>query len=324
MRKILFVIKIALVTVLAAGLLLGTGCQQKPDPNAFLVYYINDDRTGLVPTEYELQATDIDAQIDEILSVLATDTGYVDFVQTIPSNVELIRYQLSNGFLKLYFSASYSEMDEVNEVLCRAGVVQTLIQLKEITNVALTVANGETVGVMNADSFIDNPGEDMQYIQERELTLYFASADGKGLVKEVQRVHYNSNMPVEKKVIEQLLKSPSTEGAQLAIPAETKLINISVLDSICVVNFDDGFFTHNYDIAEEVVIYSIVNSLTELDTIKTVQISVNGETNRVYREKLSLADQYTRDLSLVTEENAQVEVVDEATPQGGVLTNRME
>ena len=331
MRKLLFVIKIALVTVLAAGLLLGTGCQQKPDPNAFLVYYINDDRTGLVPTEYELQATDIDAQIDEILSVLATDTGRVDILQTIPSNVELIRYQLANGFLKLYFSASYSEMDEVNEVLCRAGVVQTLMQLKDITNVAfyvggeaLTVANGETVGVMNADSFIDNPGEDMQYIQERELTLYFASADGKSLVKEVQRVHYNSNMPVEKKVIEQLLKSPSTEGAQMAIPSETKLINISVLDGICVVNFDDGFFTHNYDIAEEVVIYSIVNSLTELDTIKTVQISVNGETNRVYLEKFSLADQYTRDLSLVAEANAQVEVVDEAAPQGGVLNNRIE
>ncbi len=328
MRRFLLIIKLALIAALTAGILLGTGCQKQFDPQAFHVFYINSDQTSLIPMEYELRTDTIEEQIDEALAALGTDTGRVDYVKTIPTDVLVTKHELVNGFLKVYFNYSYYDMDEVTEVLCRAGVVRTLMQFKEITNVAFFVSGqplvdgkGQAIGVMNNDSFIDNPGESMQNIQETELTLYFASADGKSLVKEVQKVRYNRNVPIEKRIIERLLETPKSDNAQSAIPVGTKLITVSVLDGICMVNLDNGFLTQNYDIAEEVVIYSIVNSLTELDTIQTVQISVNGETNMIYRESFSLAEQYTRNLNLVTEEDEKVKVVDEEAPGGGVLNN---
>lgn len=331
MKKFIFVIKMALVTVVAAGLLLSSGCQHEFDPNMFHMYYVNGDKTSLVPVEYTLHAESPEEGIDEVLRELGTETGRVEYIQTIPSTVDVLKYELANGFLKIYFGGSYKELDPVTEVLCRAGIVKTMLQIPEVSTIAfyvngeaLTDANGQIVGIMNSDSFIDNPGESIQTIQETELTLYFASTDGQGLVKEVREIHYNSNVPLEKSIVEHLLKGPYGENSQRAIPAETKLITVSVLDGICVVNFDNGFLAHNFDVAEEVVIYSIVNSLTELDTIKTVQISVNGETNRIYREKYSLADQYERDLSLV-KDNSAVQVVEEQTaPTGGVLNNRTE
>lgn len=331
MKRFLFIIRLALIAVLAAGLMLGTGCEKKYDPNAFHVFYIDEEKTSLVSMEYDLKATDVDGQIQELIDELSADTGRVDYIQSIPANVEVLKYKLQDGFLMLYFNSAYEKMNEVDEVLCRAAVVRTMVQLDDINNVAFFVENepvadasGEIVGAMNDSSFIDNPREDIQTIQETELTLYFASADGKSLVKEVQIARYNSNVSTEKLIIEHLLESPTSENAQSAIPTDTQLINVSVLDGICVVNFDEGFKNYNYDISEEVVIYSIVNSLTELDTIKAVQISVNGETNMVYREKMSLEEQYTRDLTLVTEVSDEVEVVDDVAPEGGALNNRTE
>ena len=64
-------------------------------------------------------------------------------------------------------------------------------------------------------------------------------------------------------------------------------------------NLNESFVNQNYDIDESVVIYSIVNSLTELDEVDYVQISVNGDTSGVYREELSLDTLYEKNLQLV-------------------------
>ncbi|MGN0266507.1 MAG: GerMN domain-containing protein [Lachnospiraceae bacterium] len=331
MKRFLFIINMVLVASLLAGLMLCSGCQYKYNPDAFHIFFLDEKKTHLVNMEYDVTADTVEEQVEELLEELSSDTGRVDYVQPIPENLEITKYEVENGFLMLYFNSSYEDMNEVEEVLCRAAIVKTLVQLNEINNIIffvdnnpLTDFNGNVVGAMNDNSFIDNPGEDIQSIQETELTLYFASEDGKSLVKEVQKVHYNSNVSTEKLIIERLLKTPTSGNSQNAIPTGTQLINISVLDGICVVNFDDGFLNYNFDISEDVVIYSIVDSLTELDTIKAVQISVNGKTNLVYRENMSLAEQYTRDLTLVTEEKEEVEVVDDVAPKGGALNNRIE
>ena len=65
------------------------------------------------------------------------------------------------------------------------------------------------------------------------------------------------------------------------------------------------------------IIYSIVDSLTELDTINTVQIAVNGKTDITYRDKMSLGEYYKKNLDLVTEDGDDVEVV-QKRGEGGI------
>ena len=96
--------------------------------------------------------------------------------------------------------------------------------------------------------------------------------------------------------MEQLLKGPQGEEGRSAIPDGTKLLGVSVLDGVCFVNFSEGFLNQNYEIAEPVVIYSIVNSLAELSNVNKVQISINGDSNQVYREKMELSVMYERNL----------------------------
>ena len=149
---------------------------------------------------------------------------------------------------------------------------------------------------MTAESFVENPGEQINAILSSEITLYFANKDGTKLVPEVQEVHYSSNISMEKLIMEHLLKGPENKELRSAVPQGTKLVSVSVLDGICFVNLDEGFLNQNYEISEPIVIYSIVDSLVELPNINKVQIAVNGDSDKVYRDKYDLSVMYDRNL----------------------------
>ena len=78
-----------------------------------------------------------------------------------------------------------------------------------------------------------------------------------------------------------------------------KLISISTKDGICYVNLDNTFLTGTVNTIEAIPIYAIVDSLAELPNVNKVQILINGETNKKYREAISLDTFFERNLDLI-------------------------
>ena len=64
-------------------------------------------------------------------------------------------------------------------------------------------------------------------------------------------------------------------------------------------NLDENFLVQPYNVSGEVTIYSIVNSLAELPNVNKVQFSINGSTDVMYREKISLTTVFERNLEVV-------------------------
>lgn len=285
------------------------GCERgREDDSEYRIFYVNKENTKTVAKGYEPKAKDDRALIQEFLDRLFQEEKNKDYRQAVPKDVKLASWKLENAQLYLHFSSSYMEMDNVTEVLCRAAIVRTLTQVKGVECISFYVedsplmdANGNLIGLMTGETFIENPGEQINTIQTASITLYFSNKDGTGLIPEVQEVHYSSNISMEKLVMEQLLKGPEGAGARSALPEGTKLVSVSVLDGAGFVNLNEGFLSQNYEIAESVVIYSIVNSLAELPNINKVQISVNGDSNMTYREKMDLNVMYERNLDYLDE-----------------------
>ena len=95
------------------------------------------------------------------------------------------------------------------------------------------------------------------------------------------------------------------------------MVSVSVVDGVCYVSLDEAFKNQDYKVNEAIVIYSIVNSLSELPTISKVQISVNGDTSGVYRDNYKLSDMYDRNMDYVTgTESATTETVTEEVTEG--------
>lgn len=302
-----------LLCILLAFALLAAGCggNARKDPSHLKkVYYINNGETGVEMHEYEAAASDAQGQLDELVEQLGTMPDKLEYKAPLQMGFSLLSYEIEGERLYLDVSEGYRSLSATTEVLVRAALVRTLSQVEGVKYVAITVEGGQlhdslgnVIGLMTADQFIDNAGDEINAYERVRLKLYFASADGTSLIATNRTMAYNTNISLEKLVVEQLLSGPGADVADVVYPTinpNTKIVSISVKDGICYVNFDENFLTQIYNVSSDVAIYSIVNSLAELTNVNKVQISVNGETDIMYRESISLTTVFDRNLDLVT------------------------
>ena len=307
--------KIMAVTLLLALLLLMVaGCGREKKEGEYFVYYLNADVTKLVPEKVELTQKEEKSRIEELIEALQTQPEDASLRRTIPSNVKVLGFSVMSYQIIVDFSREYYEMEATEEILTRAAIAKTLLQVTDYPYVMFTVeseplvnSNGTNVGAMSLDSFVENPGEQINSSQKTTLTLYFSNKEGNRLIPETREVHYSSNISLEKLVMEQLMEGPKKSGLQATIPTGTKLITITVVDSVCYVNLDEMFLNQNKEINEQVVLFSIVDSLTELPSIEKVQISINGDTSGKCRYTYDFATMYQADLSIVENGEERIE-----------------
>ena len=299
--------------LLFCGLWSGCGVASTQGQKHCQIYYLDRDNNHIMALEYELKASQEDRTevVQELLGQLQTPADKVDYSPAI-QDFSVLDFTLLEEQITLNLSQEYKALDPIEEVLTRAALVKTLTQLESISYVTIQV-NGEnlldnsggTVGVMTADTFIDNTGEEMKNYEETQLTLYFANISGDGLIKVNRSLVYNTNISKEKLVVEQLIKGPLDQNGAKAdeilptLNPQTRVLSVNVKDGICYVNLDNSFLTTTYNANADTVIYSLVNSLTELPGVIKVQIAVEGETKITYREKYDLSSLFEANPDLV-------------------------
>jgi len=275
---------------------------------AYDIYYVNNEETCIFSNVYQTETQDAGLLLSELLDRLSIRPEKMEYKAPLAEDFELLDYVWEEEKLTLNFDERYKGMDTVKEVLVRAAVVRTLTQVPGVKYITFTVQNepltdssNVAIGTMSADTFIDNAGDEINTYEKANLRLYFANESGDGLVEENQRnVVYNSNISLEKLVVEKLIAGPTAKGSYPTINPSTKILSVTVIDRICYVNLDGAFLSQPYSVNSDVTIYSITNSLVELPNINKVQISVNGETSIQYKESISLSNIFERNLDLVT------------------------
>lgn len=301
MRKF---ISLCLTFIIALGLI---SCGSSGVDSAYKIYYLKSDKAGIISVDYEFKSSKTAEMVEEALSMLAAQPDNIDYINTIPSGVQVKSWDTNDGSMNLYLVGDYEALDIYTEILVRAAIVKTLVQIKGVDSVSiyindspLTDSKGEAIGAMTADTFIEDFGQETDSLLSTELTLYFASADGMSTVAEKRQVYYSRNVGIEKLVIDQLLKGPDSDSLLSAISTGTKLNSVTVSENgVCIVNFDAAFETTVTNVTENVTIYSIVNSLTELDNVKQVQILVNGDTPHISNVDVDLSSPISRNEDII-------------------------
>lgn len=307
MKRVIQVLSVCLLMMCLAA------CGSRDDVEEgriFQVNYISKEETRVIPTEYILQAdlSDEEAQVAELLTALGTMPDKLSYKTPLGQEIEVTDFQLNDGNLILNMNEKYLELPVPLEVLTRAALVRTLIQIDGVNYIGMTVNGnplmdslGSPLGMMNSETFIDNEGSQINSMEQIRIRLYFTDETGTQLIAVNRTLVYNTNISVEKLVIDQLMSGPTemTKGVYPTLNADTKILGVTINDGTCYVNLDNSFLTQISNATADVVIYSIVNSLAELPNVNKVQISVNGETDIMYRETISLNTVFERDLDLV-------------------------
>lgn len=271
------------------------------------LYVLNSTETKLELHEYIIQSKEVNGQVQEVIEQLSIMPSKLEYKPPITFGFSVVKFEVEEGKLWLDVDEAYKSMKATTEVLVRAALVRSFTQISEISYVSITV-NGEqlhdslgnTVGIMTADLFVENAGNEINTFEKVRVKLYFANKEGTGLIATNRTLAYNTNISMERLVVEQIISGPDIKEVYPTLNSGCKLISTTVKDGVCYVNFDATFLTQSNNVSAEVTIYSLVNSLSELSGVNKVQISINGETNLTYRENYPLATIFERNLDLVT------------------------
>lgn len=233
---------------------------------------------------------------------------------SVPEQVTFRSVALINNIVVIDVSEEYHQLKSTEEVIARSAIVWTLTSLDFVDGVEINVEGqplrtntGNKIGVMNRDNVVIDGAIAAQATEYAILTLYFANEEGTDLQSEERVIEVNTNQAREKTILEQLIAGPKEKGNRRTIPVETKIRDVTTTsDGICYVDLSQDFVSkHNGGRTEELLtVYSIVNSLCELDYVDKVQFLVGGQKLDEFKGDIEFKTPFTAisNLKALTEE----------------------
>lgn len=307
--KTIYIFMILLIPIIL------TGCTSKSKTkgdvskdNIKKIYYVDTNETKIVSQDYTPAGKTKEDLVKEYLEALNEEPKDITMKKALPENVQVEEFFFNeDGRLTLNFDSDYKSLTGISEVFCRATIVKTLSQIKEVEYIEFYVngqplmgANEKPIGLMEGSDFIDNTRAEDVFV-----TIYYANKKGKALVESNLKISYDGNRSIEQLIIQQLISGPEViEGPiekemKKSIPDGTELIKVTTKDGICYVDFNDKFMNNIPKVNDEVVIYSVVNSLVELSGINKVQFTINGEIKKNYGDGIPFDGFFERNLEIV-------------------------
>lgn len=133
------------------------------------------------------------------------------------------------------------------------------------------------------------PQEEISDEQSREtiVSLYFADKETGLLKPEARLVNVKDLIKSPYNIlVELLISGPKNNKLKVVIPENTKLLNASLDKECLTLDFSSEILNYNKDdsMLKNNLIYSIVNTVTELNEVNKVKFLVNGQASSDFEE----------------------------------------
>ena len=151
---------------------------------------------------------------------------------------------------------------------------------------------GEITEYTPAQEFSD------EEIRKTIVSLYFKNIETNSLIAEAKAIDVKKlYQDPYTHLINMLISGPESEKLESAIPEGTKVNSCTLKGNTVYVDLSKEFIDNAPSgITEEsIIIYSIVNTLTELNEVTGVKILINGEENKGFNDnKMSFKDVFVK------------------------------
>ncbi len=284
------------VVLIVAGLMFGSQFltdKQQNEPiynahSATVELYYSNSNGKLEPSDSFLEYTDLTDAIVQIVDGVRLMPELSGTKEILPDEVKLLSVAVDQTTAIIDFSNEYYSFEIADEIIARAVLVWSITSLEEIDTVMITVDENPLSweNVVSDATFtrenllIDGEVSTSVTAEKNVEILYFSNAEGIGLAIERRLVELEANKSKERTILEHLILGPEEDGLFATIPDSTRINDVTTTsDGICYVNLSQDFVTkHSGGSTDELLtIYSIVNSLCELEHVDRVQFLIEGE-----------------------------------------------
>lgn len=301
-----FIIAAVLVIVAVVTAVIRIDYDKNTKKQSVDLYFMTEDGTGIIAEPSTIRYTNENELISAVIEELrqgpsASNRGKIMSESTRLNSITV----QGNKAVTVDLSEEFLTDDSSKNVLGVYAITKTLCSTDKVLSVKVTVngnaitdRDGKELGFVAAS---DINLETEEYSSElREVVLYFANSAKTGLVREERTIKITDQQPIEQYIINELIKG--SESQQSLLSDKTVLISGELADNICYLNFKSNFLTENAHGKdhERLVIYSIVNSLTELQTISRVQFYMDGKRVDNFGS-INIKDYISRDNSIIEE-----------------------
>ena len=251
----------------------------------YSLYFLDTTQTKLVLEERGADLPYGEDSIQPLVEMLIEGPqNTVDHTNAIPHGTTVLSVTSDNEYVTIDFSKEFYGETTAADMLAAFTIVNTVCSRPDAGKVIITV-EGKNLIDPNKIEFGALGKDDIEYEGAKSneniiyLRLYFASQKEEMLIGEYRSVSLKNKEPHAKLAILALMRGPENSTAMGLIPHEAKLKDVKINDSVCFVNFSRDFLDRRVqgEAAEKLCIYSIVNTLTEIDGIHKVQFLIDGQ-----------------------------------------------
>lgn len=163
-------------------------------------------------------------------------------------------------------------------------------------------------------------GEDQARQLENKIPihLYFSNADNTKLGLEIRYIDIaeaeKGSSYLGSTIVNELVKGPASRtGLKATIPDGTELKNLTIKGGVATVDFNKEFVDNHPGgkTAEQLTLYSIVNSLTELKDITKVKFTIDGKSQKEYKGSFKFDTSFPRNTSMISKTPASSSIIDD-------------
>lgn len=142
-----------------------------------------------------------------------------------------------------------------------------------------------------------NTNVEVEYVPEAELeevdlrktmvTLFFENSENKELQKETRLIDSKELLlDPYSELLNMLIEGPESDSLQKVIPEGTKVLNVELIGNCLNINFSAEFVENasQDENDKKNCVYSIVNTMTELNEVNSVKILINGEETKGFED----------------------------------------
>ncbi len=250
------------------------------------IYFLNPVTNRIEPELHYVEPGENKEIATKVLKTLFEGPTGSKLVKTVNDKVEFIDGRIVNdSILEIEFSGNYNNMSPLEELFFRGSLVWTMTDLEFIQDIHIYVNGqelltqaGKPMGLQNRKNVIIHTNIPPEPLNHRTVKLYFIK-EGTGTLATESRTVRVKDLPIEAYIAEELIIGPSSQGLLPTIPQGTKVREVKTDEGICYLNLSAEFLNKQLATTpqQELAIYSIVNSLTELSSVKKVQFLIESE-----------------------------------------------
>ena len=143
-----------------------------------------------------------------------------------------------------------------------------------------------------------NSGDAPAPTESVQLALYFSDDQAEKLVRETRTIPATDT--VASAAVRELIAGPK-KGGEPTIPSGTRLLSVTIEEGVASVNFSKELVDNHPggSAGEKLTVYSVVNTLTEFNTIQEVRFLVEGAVVDTIAGHMDLSEPVGRDESLL-------------------------